>query len=92
MLPYSPMHHLLFDYLDEDFLVMTSANPSGVPMYIAPESVLSSLAGIADYFLLHNRKIQQLLVYFNAYIGTYNSAEGTAVTIFFIFKNTKMIT
>ncbi len=59
MLPYSPMHHLLFDHLDEDFLVMTSANPSGVPMYISPESVLSSLTGIADYFLLHNRRIQQ---------------------------------
>jgi hydrogenase maturation protein HypF len=59
MLPYSPMHHLLFQYLDEDFLVMTSANPSGVPMYITPENVLSSLTGIADYFFLHNRRIQQ---------------------------------
>jgi hydrogenase maturation protein HypF len=59
MLPYSPMHHLLFQNLDEDFLVMTSANPSGVPMYISPESILSSLSEIADYFLLHNRRIQQ---------------------------------
>ncbi len=59
MLPYSPLHHLLFQNLEEDFLVMTSANPTGVPMYISPESILSSLSSIADYFLLHNRRIQQ---------------------------------
>ncbi|MHA2423162.1 MAG: carbamoyltransferase HypF [Candidatus Thorarchaeota archaeon] len=59
MLPYSPMHHLLFQDLDEDFLVMTSANPSGVPMYVFPNNILSSLTGIADYFLLHDRRIQQ---------------------------------
>ncbi len=59
MLPYAPVHHLLFQNLDEAALVMTSANPSGVPMYIAPEKVMSSLNDIADYFLLHNRKIYQ---------------------------------
>ncbi len=59
MLPYAPLHHLLFDNLDEDALVMTSANPTGVPMYIDPSVITSELGGVADYFLLHNRRIHQ---------------------------------
>jgi hydrogenase maturation protein HypF len=59
MLPYAPMHHLLFHYSEEAALVMTSANPSGVPMYIDPATILTSLNEIADYFLLHNRRIYQ---------------------------------
>jgi len=59
MLPYAPVHHLLFQYIDEPALVMTSANPTGVPMYIEPEVVVSELKGIVDYSLLHNRRIYQ---------------------------------
>ncbi|MDF1537351.1 MAG: carbamoyltransferase HypF [Candidatus Thorarchaeota archaeon] len=59
MLPYAPIHHMLFQCLDEASLVMTSANPSGVPMYITSEKILSSLNDIADHFLLHNRRIHQ---------------------------------
>jgi hydrogenase maturation protein HypF len=59
MLPYAPLHHLLFDNLNEDALVMTSANPTGVPMYIDPSVITSELSGVADYFLLHNRRIHQ---------------------------------
>jgi len=59
MLPYAPLHHLLFDNLDEIALVMTSANPTGMPMFIDPEIITSELKGIADYFLLHNRRIHQ---------------------------------
>ncbi|MHA2353830.1 MAG: carbamoyltransferase HypF [Candidatus Thorarchaeota archaeon] len=59
MLPYAPLHHLLFDNINEDALVMTSANPTGVPMYIDPPMITSELSGIADYFLLHNRRIHQ---------------------------------
>ncbi|MGM0687473.1 MAG: Sua5/YciO/YrdC/YwlC family protein, partial [Promethearchaeati archaeon] len=33
MLPYAPLHHLLFHFSEEPALVMTSANPSGQPMY-----------------------------------------------------------
>lgn len=57
MLPYSPLHHLLFDYSDEDAYVMTSANIPGEPMMIKNKEILSSLYGIADYYLLHNRRI-----------------------------------
>jgi hydrogenase maturation protein HypF len=59
MLPYAPMHHLLFKYSDEPALVMTSANPTGMPMYIDPETIMKELSNIVDYFLVHNRKIHQ---------------------------------
>ncbi|UCH03863.1 MAG: carbamoyltransferase HypF [Candidatus Thorarchaeota archaeon] len=59
MLPYAPLHHLLFDNLDEIALVMTSANPTGMPMFIDPDTITSELKGIADYFLLHDRRIHQ---------------------------------
>ena len=59
MLPYSGVHILLFHYTGEPALVMTSANPSGVPMYIKPDLIVSRLTGIADYFLVHNRRIAQ---------------------------------
>ncbi|MFW9843114.1 MAG: carbamoyltransferase HypF [Candidatus Thorarchaeota archaeon] len=59
MLPYAPMHHLLFRYSKESALVMTSANPTGMPMYIDPEVIMRELGSIADYFLLHNRRIHQ---------------------------------
>ena len=59
MLPYAPMHHLLFRYSKEPSLVMTSANPTGIPMYIDPEVIMKELGSIADYFLLHDRPIHQ---------------------------------
>jgi len=57
MLPYSPLHHLMFDYTDETAYIMTSANIPGEPMMIKNKEILSSLYGIADYYLLHNRRI-----------------------------------
>ena len=57
MLPYSPMHYLLFDESkDISTYVMTSANIPGNPMMITNEEILS-LDTVADYFLLHNRRI-----------------------------------
>jgi len=57
ILPYSPIHHLLFDYSNEPAYVMTSANIPGEPMLIKNSDILNELNGIADYFMLHNRKI-----------------------------------
>ncbi len=34
MLPYTPLHHILFSFLECDSLVMTSANMPGEPMFI----------------------------------------------------------
>ena len=59
MLPYAPMHHLLFKYSNEPALVMTSANPTGMPMYIDPGTIMKELDSIADYFLVHDRRIHQ---------------------------------
>ena len=54
MLPYSPMHYLLFDEGDIDTYVMTSANTPGEPMMINNEEIIN---GVNDYSLIHNRKI-----------------------------------
>ncbi len=54
MLPYSPMHYLLFDEGDIDTYVMTSANVPGEPMMIENEEIIN---GVNDYSLVHNRKI-----------------------------------
>jgi len=57
MLPYSGIHCLLFDYLREPALVMTSANFPGEPMVVSNREAFERLRGVADYFLLHNREI-----------------------------------
>ena len=54
MLPYSPMHYLLFDEGEIDTYVMTSANIPGEPMMIENSEIIS---GVSDYSLVHNRKI-----------------------------------
>ncbi len=59
MLPYAPAHHLLFKFTQEPALVMTSANPSGLPMYVDRERIVRELGNIVDYSLVHNRVIHQ---------------------------------
>jgi len=57
MLPYTPIHHLLFHYHAFQALVMTSGNLSGSPVVKDNDEALAKLANIADYFLLHDRQI-----------------------------------
>lgn len=57
MLPYTPLHYLLFGD-DIDMLIMTSANLSDTPMMYRNDEAVEKLHGIADGFLLHNRDIQ----------------------------------
>lgn len=57
MLPYSGLHHLLFQETNEPAYIMTSANMPGEPMLIDNDEIIAKLDGIADYYLLHNRKI-----------------------------------
>ncbi|WP_416825330.1 carbamoyltransferase HypF [Ectobacillus polymachus] len=57
MLPYTPLHHLLFKDNENGCFVMTSANPSGMPLLYKDNEALTYLDGIADYYLVHNREI-----------------------------------
>ncbi|MCA9540558.1 MAG: carbamoyltransferase HypF, partial [Myxococcales bacterium] len=54
MLPYAPLHHLLFERLAGP-LVMTSANRSGEPTPITAAEAVRG--GIADLYLDHDREI-----------------------------------
>lgn len=57
MLPYSGLQHLLFHHTSEPAYIMTSANMPGEPMLTRNRDIVKKLEGIADYFLLHDRKI-----------------------------------
>lgn len=57
MLPYTPLHYLLFDTDAFDTLVMTSANYTHEPLCSDNDEALQRLYGIADYFCIHNRDI-----------------------------------
>ncbi len=57
MLPYTPLHHLLFAAGAPDVLVMTSANRSSEPIAYEDEDALNRLAEIADEFLIGERPI-----------------------------------
>ncbi len=56
MLPYTPLHYLLVDGAFTA-LIMTSANLSEEPIAIDNEDAFKRLAGIADFFLVHDRDI-----------------------------------
>ena len=56
MLPYSPLHQLLLAELDQP-LVMTSGNVSDEPICFTDDVAIQQLDKIADYFLLHDRRI-----------------------------------
>ncbi|MFC1501322.1 carbamoyltransferase HypF [Elusimicrobiota bacterium] len=59
MLPYTPLHKLLFS--DEKYpfryFIMTSGNKSDEPICCTESSVGKKLSEIADYFLVNNRPI-----------------------------------
>ncbi|MGD9677194.1 MAG: carbamoyltransferase HypF [Vulcanibacillus sp.] len=61
MLPYTPIHHLLFSESSLSLLIMTSANPSGLPILFNDEQAFSYLDGISDYVLTTNRNISHPL-------------------------------
>ena len=58
MLPYTPLHHLLFDDAAFEVLVMTSGNLSEEPIASLNEEIEPRLHKLADDFLIHNRGIR----------------------------------
>jgi len=63
MLPYSPVHHLLFRHPELNFdsrptaLVMTSGNRAEEPIVRDNDEALERLSDLVDAFLFHNREI-----------------------------------
>ena len=57
MLPYTPVHHLLFRSAAFTALVMTSGNLSEEPIVVENHDARERLGKVADWFLTHNRDI-----------------------------------
>jgi len=57
MLPYAPLHYLLFAEKKFDYLIMTSGNVSDEPLICKDDEAFEKLADIADVFLIHDREI-----------------------------------
>ncbi len=58
MLPYTPIHHLLFQQVLPP-LVMTSGNVSQEPLVKDNDAAVAHLGRIADAILIHNRHIER---------------------------------
>lgn len=62
MLPYMGTHHVLFHFCKNHGLgplVFTSGNASGIPMAITNEDIVAQVGTLADFFLMHDRRIEQ---------------------------------
>ncbi|ACC97948.1 (NiFe) hydrogenase maturation protein [Elusimicrobium minutum Pei191] len=57
MLPYTPLHKILFSLLKTDVLVMTSGNAKGGALCSGDGEAFKKLSKIADGFLYHEREI-----------------------------------
>ena len=57
MLPYMPVHYLLFERLRTPVLVMTSGNLSEEPVIKGDREAAEKLGRVADAFLYHDREI-----------------------------------
>ncbi|SMY36300.1 Carbamoyltransferase HypF [Photobacterium malacitanum] len=87
MLPYTPLHYLLFAALAKNntaaILVMTSANVSGMPIATEIEQIEQQFSGLIDSVLDHNRPIvhacdDSVVHYAGEKIRTLRMARGYA--------------
>jgi len=58
LLPYMGLHHLLFEEPLPP-LVFTSGNVSNLPMALENDAIAQQLGSLADYLVLHDRRIAQ---------------------------------
>jgi hydrogenase maturation protein HypF len=92
MLPYTPIHHLLFKSGNFLALVMTSGNLSGSPIVRDNDEAFEKLADIADYFLLHDRPIvtqtdDSVIRLDGSYTALYRRARAFVPTAVSLKKN-----
>lgn len=57
MLPYTGLHVILFDSTNEPAFVLTSGNPPNEPVVSDNDEAIKKLSDVAEYFLMHNRRI-----------------------------------
>jgi hydrogenase maturation protein HypF len=74
MLPYTPLHHLLFAHGAPELLVMTSANRSSEPIAYGDTEARERLGGIADAFLAGERPIARRVDDSVARVGIFGPA------------------
>ncbi|MFZ3329101.1 MAG: carbamoyltransferase HypF [Candidatus Acidiferrales bacterium] len=74
MLPYTPLHFLLFAMGAPEILVMTSANRSSEPIAYRDEEAVERLTGIADAFLIGERPIARRVDDSVARVGAFGPA------------------
>jgi hydrogenase maturation protein HypF len=74
MLPYTPLHHLLFAAGAPEVLVMTSANRSSEPIAFDDLEALDRLSDIADAFLIGERPIARRVDDSIARVGVFGPA------------------
>jgi len=68
MLPYMPVHHLIFEGLDMPAIILTSGNISDEPIITDNDIAKEKLSGITDAILTYNRDI-------------YNRTDDSVVTV-----------
>jgi hydrogenase maturation protein HypF len=59
MLPYTGLHYMLFDEVEDAAFVMTSANPPDQPITKDNDEASRTLTSTVDFFLFHDRQIAQ---------------------------------
>jgi hydrogenase maturation protein HypF len=74
MLPYTPLHYLLFAAGAPGALVMTSANRSNEPIAYEDDDALQQLSSIADAFLIGQRPIARRVDDSVARVGAFGPA------------------
>ena len=57
IMPYMPIHYLIFEQLKTDAIIYTSGNISEEPIVIDNESAKNTFGDRADAFIFHNRQI-----------------------------------
>ena len=84
-LPYTPLHHILFKYLDKP-IVATSANLSDEPIVISRNELVGKLGSVCDYILDFDRDIinacdDSVVQCINDDVSIVRNARGYAPTV-----------